>query len=148
VNAVPHNTLYVWARFAEIYGRGFLTEFGELPNQSWIAEIEQLSPQDVERGIKASQASGSDFAPRLPRFLALCKPPIVVDVYRQERETRNRLDLPRPKSSREVREIELAKIRQELKILATPTASKEALEQRKAAMIQAAEILANQQEDA
>lgn len=114
-NVIPYNTLRVWDRFTQIYGRSFLTEFGELPNEAWIEEIEKLSPQDVERGIKASQASGSDFAPRLPRFLAMCQPPIVEDVYKQERETQLLLERRRNvQSTPEVRRAELAKMKADL----------------------------------
>jgi len=109
------NADYVWDRFTEFYGRGFLTEFGELPNKSWIEALGQLSPQDVERGVKASQSSGSDFAPRLPRFLAMCQPPIVEDVYRHERETQMLLERRRSvQSTPEVRRAEMAKIRAQL----------------------------------
>lgn len=114
-NAVPYNTLRVWDKFSQIYGRGFLTEFGDIPNDSWIEEIEKLSPADVERGIKASQALGTDFAPRLPKFLKLCEPPIVEDEKKQERETYEKLRLPRPPASEAIKNKALADMKNLLK---------------------------------
>ena len=135
----------MWRVFSQIYGSSFVTQFGEVPNDIWIEELAKFSPHDVEFGIEQCKRSGSDFAPSLPRFLAYCTPPIVEDVYKQERETRERYLLPKPKASKEVREAAMAQIRKELKILATPTTSKEALEQRQATMTQAAEILRQQE---
>jgi hypothetical protein len=89
----------------------------------------------------SNKRSGSDFAPSLPRFLAYCVPPIVEDAKKQERETYQRLSLPKKRASAETRQAAMVQIWTELKIVATPTASKEALEQRQAAMIQAAEII-------
>lgn len=135
----------VWRKFTEFYGSAWLSEFGEQPNQSWIEELARLSPRDVETGLNQCKRSGSNFAPRLPQFLAYCVPPIIEDVYRHERETYQRLSLPKQRASAEVRQAAMAQIRTELKIVAAPTANKEALEQRQAAMIQAAEILMKQE---
>jgi hypothetical protein len=142
----PSNAIFVWREFSAIYGNAWLNEFGERPNHVWIEELAKLSPRDIETGLNQCKRSGSNFAPRLPQFLAYCVPQIVEDVYRHERETYQRLNLPKPESNPEIRRIEMAKIRTELKILVIPTASKEALEQRQAAMIQAAEILVKQHE--
>lgn len=142
MNVSQFNALVVWRKFTEFYGSAWLSEFGEQPNQSWIEELAQLSPCDIETGLNQCK----HFAPRLPQFLAYCTPTIIEDVYRQERETRERYLLPKPKASETVRQAAMAQIRKELKILVMPTASKEALEQRQAAMIQAAENLIEQQE--
>jgi hypothetical protein len=129
-----------------IYGNSFTSNFGTTPNLFWIEDLAQFSPVDIQRGIEQCRRSNSPFPPNLGQFLAYCTPPIVEDVYKQERETRERYLLPKPKASETVRQAAMAQIRKELKILATPTTSKEALEQRQAAMIQAAENLIEQQE--
>ena len=146
-NLSTDNADNVWLAFAQIYGSAFVSQFGDLPNQIWIEELAQLSPRDVELGIKQSIRSGSGFSPSLPQFLAYCVPAIVEDVYRLEKETRIRLDAPKNVASFEVRRAEMAKIRGELKITTTSIAGKEELAQRQAAMIQTAELLAQQQEE-
>jgi hypothetical protein len=103
--------------FSEFYGNAFVTAFSEVPNDSWIEELAQLSPQDVQRGVNASKRSGSDFAPSLPKFLKLCEPPIVEDVYRHERETQLLLEQRRstPNASDDVKKQALAEMKNLLK---------------------------------
>ncbi|MEI7795491.1 MAG: hypothetical protein WCI06_02525, partial [Methylococcaceae bacterium] len=56
----------------EMYGNQWFNEFGDVPNTSWIVEIEQLTLDELARGIDQCKRSGSPFAPRLPQFLSYC----------------------------------------------------------------------------
>ncbi|MEI6747108.1 MAG: hypothetical protein WCL34_14180 [Methylococcaceae bacterium] len=142
------NAVYVWDALSQIYGSAFVNQFGEKPSAFWSVKLAELTPVAIKNGLELCQRSGSPFAPNLPQFLAYCLPQIVEDVYRLEKATRIRLDAPRNVASLEVRRAEMAKIKTELKMTATPIAGKEELAQRQAAMIQAAELLAKQGETA
>lgn len=84
----PHNAILVWDIFSQLYGAGFTSSFGFEPSRIWIEELAKFSPRDIEFGIEQCKRSGSDFAPSLPRFLAMCQPPIVEDVYAGERNAK------------------------------------------------------------
>ena len=116
----PHNAIRVWRVFSHIYGSTFVTQFGELPNQIWIEELAKFSPHDIEFGIEQCKRSGSDFAPSLPKFLAYCTPPIVEDVYRQERETRIMLDAPKRTSTADVRKSAILEMKQSCRTYPPP----------------------------
>ena len=56
----------------EMYGNQWFNEFGDVPNASWIAEIERLTLDELTRGIDQCKRCGSPFAPRFPQFLNYC----------------------------------------------------------------------------
>jgi hypothetical protein len=112
---ISRNAVYVWDALAQIYGAAFTNQFGEKPNQFWNAKLSELSPSDIQFGLEQCQRSGNQFAPNLPQFLAYCTPPIVEDVYKNERETQMLLERRRSvQSTPEVRRAELAKMKADL----------------------------------
>jgi hypothetical protein len=68
----------VWTALAEMFGNTFFMQFGESPPSVWLAQIEQLTDNDVRRGLKNIAESDSRFAPNLSQFVAACKrlPPV------------------------------------------------------------------------
>lgn len=108
----PINAIYVWEKFKSIFGGSFLAGFGELPDSVWIEAMAQLSEKDINAGLNKVLRGGYDFAPSLSKFLKLCEPETVEDVYKNERETylmiENRKTIQR---SSEVRKAEIAKMK-------------------------------------
>lgn len=109
----PRNALYLWGRLKGIFGTAFLTSFGEIPDQVWIEALSKLSEKDINAGLNKVLRGGYDFAPSLSKFLKLCTPETVEDVYKQERDTQLMLENRRTiTSSSDVRKAEIAKMKQ------------------------------------
>lgn len=104
-----------------MYGAGFVTQFGEKPPRIWIEELGQISVRDIENGLRQCKRTASNFAPSLPQFLAYCQPVEMEDVKKKERETYQRLGLPKPESNPEIRRAEIAKMKAELRIRGVST---------------------------
>lgn len=84
----PKNAVYVWDKMQEIFGNAWVNQFKAIPNQSWVDALSQLTEKDINRGLNNVIRDSLDYPPNLPKFLNLCKPEIVEDVYKQEKETR------------------------------------------------------------
>jgi hypothetical protein len=56
----------------EIYGMQWIKSYGEKPNHSWIAGLEDLTPNDIGYGIDQTIKSGSPYLPSLPEFRERC----------------------------------------------------------------------------
>jgi len=69
---------------AESYGNAFVNQFGEEPNPTWIAGLSTLTDEQLRYGFTNAMAAGSDFAPSLPAFIALCTP----DDWEHNRQSR------------------------------------------------------------
>ena len=101
----------------EMFGSQWLNEYGDVPNATWSGELQKLTAAQVEEGIEQCKRSGSSFAPRLPQFLAWCKPTIVKaeDFYKAYRETQlflAQIDKRRSvKKNMEVKRVELEKMK-------------------------------------
>lgn len=112
----PEKAFYVWDKMKGIFGNAFTSSFGEIPTQLWIESMAALSEKDINAGLNKVLRGGYDFAPNLSKFLKLCTPETVEDVYKQERETQLMLENRRTiKSSSEVRRAEMAKIKATLR---------------------------------
>lgn len=123
--AEPHNAIQVWKAMGFIYGNAFISNFGEVPNQFWIEDLARILPRDIERGIEQCRRNASPFPPNLGQFLEMCKPPIVEDVYKQERETQLLLERRRstPKANDDVKKQALAEMKNLLKFKQQPQGS-------------------------
>lgn len=99
---------------SEMFGSGWVSQFGESPTQLWVDSLAQLSSADINRGLNAVLTSRAKYAPNLPIFLGYCTAPIVEDVYKQERDTYARLSAPKPERNAEVRRAAILKMKEEL----------------------------------
>jgi hypothetical protein len=112
----PEKAFYVWDKMKGIFGNGFTSSFGEIPSQLWIESMSALSEKDINAGLNKVLRGGYDFAPNLSKFLKLCTPETVEDVYKTERETYLMLENRKTiQSSAEVRKAEIAKMKAELR---------------------------------
>lgn len=95
-----------------MFGNGFTSSFGEIPTSLWIESLSELNEKDINAGLNKVLRGGYDFAPNLSKFLKLCEPETVEDVYKQERETQLMLENRRTiTSSSEARKAEIAKMK-------------------------------------
>ena len=109
----PENAFYVWEKMRGIFGNAFTSAFSEIPTDLWIEAMAQLSEKDINAGLNKVLRGGYDFAPSLSKFLKLCEPETVEDVYKQERETYLMLENRKTiQKSSEVRKEEIAKMKQ------------------------------------
>lgn len=100
----------------EMFGNAWVTMFKDVPNQTWIDALSQLTEKDINRGLNNIIRDGLDYPPNLPKFLNFCKPEIVEDVYKQERETYLMLENRRTiQRSSDVRKAEIAKMKSALR---------------------------------
>ena len=103
----------------EMFGAGWVSQFGESPKQIWVDSLAQLSSAEINRGLNAVLKSRAKYAPNLPVFLGYCTEPVVEDVYKQERDTQLMLENRRTiQSSADVRKAEIAKMKAELGVRA------------------------------
>lgn len=99
-----------------IFGNGFTSAFGEIPTTLWIESLDKLDMKNINIGLTKVLKGGYDFAPNLSKFLKLCEPETVEDVYKQERETRLMLENRKTiQSSAEVRKAEISKMKAALR---------------------------------
>lgn len=71
--------------------------------------------KNINIGLTKVLKGGYDFAPNLSKFLKLCEPETVEDVYKQERDTQLMLENRRTiQSSADVRKAALAEMKQML----------------------------------
>lgn len=112
----PEKAFYVWEQLKGIFGNGFTSAFGEIPTALWIESLDKLDTKNINIGLTKVLKGGYEFAPNLSKFLKLCEPETVEDVYKQERETRLMLENRRTiQSTAEVRKAEIAKMKQALR---------------------------------
>lgn len=55
-----------------IYGRTWITSFGDRDDGTWLAALQRLTPEQVGQGLDACIRGGSEWPPNLPQFLRLC----------------------------------------------------------------------------
>lgn len=75
--------------------------------------------KNINIGLTKVLKGGYDFAPNLSKFLKLCEPETVEDVYKQERDTQLMLENRRTiQSSADVRKAALAEMKKMLGVRA------------------------------
>jgi hypothetical protein len=92
----PTNAVFVWVKMGEIFGSAWKASFGAAPNSMWVEQLSKLTDVDIRRGFNKMFRDDSDYPPNLKKFLDFCKPDVVEDFKKQEREgyqwiARNRL---------------------------------------------------------
>lgn len=100
----------------EMFGNVWVTMFKEVPNQTWIDALSQLTEKDINRGLNAILRDSLDYPPNLPKFLKLCTAPVVEDVYEGERNAKKLIAaLPNYQCSDAVKNSALAEIKKMLR---------------------------------
>ena len=67
----------LWVRLAEIYGQGFVTQYGEMPSRSWKDLLRGISPDQIKSGLEKLTKRESSFPPNAIEFRQLCIPPTI-----------------------------------------------------------------------
>jgi len=68
----------VWAQLAELFGKSFYREHGEVPSNLWVQAVNKLSDQQIARGLANLANDNLEFPANLSQFVAACKrlPPV------------------------------------------------------------------------
>ena len=64
--------MLVWVQLAEIYGKALYREYGSEPPMLWKKAIEQLSDDQIERGLKNLAEDALAFPANLGQFVEAC----------------------------------------------------------------------------
>jgi len=83
----PTNAVFVWVKMGEIFGSTWKASFGTTPNSMWVEQLSKLTDVDIRRGFNKMFRDDSDYPPNLKKFLDFCKPDVVEDFKKQERDT-------------------------------------------------------------
>lgn len=65
----------LWQRMAEIYGSGFVNQFGDLGGEgyeTWLRGLSDLAPERIRFGIEKAVKSNSPYPPNLATFRSYC----------------------------------------------------------------------------
>lgn len=65
----------LWQRMAEIYGSGFVNQFGDLGGdgyETWLRGLSDLAPERIKFGIEKAVKSNSPYPPNLATFRSYC----------------------------------------------------------------------------
>jgi hypothetical protein len=72
----PREMRRVWAIMAQIFGHGWLTNYGDSADspagETWSRGLAGLSRAQIAEGIRAVGTSGAEWPPSMPRFRAMC----------------------------------------------------------------------------
>jgi hypothetical protein len=71
---VKRRAAAVWDGMRCIYGTGFETMYGDVPNAYWIAGIVQLSDEQCRKGLSALARESREYPANLTEFVEACKP--------------------------------------------------------------------------
>jgi len=79
---------HFWLKMAEIYGRRFTSDMGDVPNGQWLALFSRLNSKEITRGFTRMLTDKRflDWPPCVIRFDSLCKP-IAEDMGLPDNET-------------------------------------------------------------
>lgn len=56
----------------EMYGHSWASQQGDIPNDTWIRGLVDLTPEQFAAGLRACLSRVNPFPPNLPEFRALC----------------------------------------------------------------------------
>jgi hypothetical protein len=84
----------VWSALAQMYPSIFVAKYGEKPLPVWRSQLKNIPMERLQRGLKMTLHSKSDFPPSLPTFMVYC-------AQRFDEETAQP-KLPKPECTQEV----------------------------------------------
>jgi hypothetical protein len=67
------NAMMVWKAMTQMFGTGWINKHGESPMPVWVTQLHHLSDTQIKKGLRECADSGTEFAPSLPAFIAMCR---------------------------------------------------------------------------
>ena len=64
--------MLVWVQLAEVYGKALYREYGSEPPMLWKKSIEQLSDEQIQRGLANLAEAALPFPANLGQFVEAC----------------------------------------------------------------------------
>ena len=72
----------VWVQLAEIFGKAFYREHGDVPPTLWVKAISRLTDTQIAEGLANLGNDGLQFPPNLSMFIAAAKRPKPIAPWR------------------------------------------------------------------
>lgn len=64
----------MWKRFSNLYGYTFTRQYGDEPTDEWMMVLDQVTAEQIAKGLNSCFDNHKEFPPNPMQFLALCMP--------------------------------------------------------------------------
>lgn len=69
--------LRLWEVLSELYGHKFISQYGEDPSDVWATALENISLENIKRGIDRLPDRKDEWPPTAIEFFNLCRKPTI-----------------------------------------------------------------------